>query len=69
MDKILSLYLDSIIWLLKGFESIVKDNSLVTELKSKIAKEQEEKYKAFDRIKELQEEIRIIHENSNKLNK
>lgn len=69
MDKILSLYLDSIICLLKGFESIVKDNSLVTELKSQIAKEQEEKYKAFDRIKELQEEIRIIHENSNKLNK
>ena len=69
MDKILSLYLDSIYWLLKGFDVIIKDNSLVTELRAKIAQEQKEKYRALDEIQELKEEIKSIHQNYNKLNK
>ena len=69
MDKILSLYLDSIYWLLKGFDVIIKDNSLVTELRTKIAQEQKEKYRALDEIQELKEEIKSIHQNYNKLNK
>ena len=67
MERILSLFFDSVICLLKGFELIIKDNSLVQTLRNTIAKEKSEKEAALSELDEANYTLRNMRESNKNL--
>jgi hypothetical protein len=67
LERTLALYFDSILCLLKGFDVIIKDNSLVKKLRATIKKECSAKEKALKEISELKYELDNIRESNKDL--